>query len=45
MVMLAVPSRTEIDEYKKLRVNLERLVNKVNKKFGNDHWKPVSETE
>jgi trehalose 6-phosphate synthase/phosphatase len=41
MVMLAVPSRTDIDEYKKLRVRLEALVEEVNATFGNRHWQPI----
>jgi trehalose 6-phosphate synthase/phosphatase len=42
MVMLAVPSRTEIDEYKQLKDKLERLVRKVNNEFGTPKWQPVN---
>ena len=41
MVMLAVPSRTEIDQYKQLRSRLEALVIRVNKKYGTATWQPV----
>ncbi len=41
MAMLAVPSRTEIDEYKKLKERVEGLVNKINNEFGSRHWQPV----
>jgi trehalose 6-phosphate synthase/phosphatase len=41
MVMLAVPSRTDIDEYKKLRIKLEALVEEVNATFGNWRWQPI----
>lgn len=41
MVMLAVPSRTEIPEYQALRRKLERLVKAVNKEFGTLRWQPV----
>jgi trehalose 6-phosphate synthase/phosphatase len=41
MVMLAVPSRTEIDAYKKLRIKLESLVDDINATFGTRTWQPV----
>lgn len=41
MVMLAVPSRTDIPEYKALKQRLERLVKAVNKEFGTLRWQPV----
>jgi trehalose 6-phosphate synthase/phosphatase len=41
MAMLAVPSRTEIDEYKKLREKVEGLVAKINGEFGTAKWQPV----
>jgi trehalose 6-phosphate synthase/phosphatase len=41
MVMLAVPSRTEIPEYQALRKKLEKLVRAVNKEFGTIGWEPV----
>jgi trehalose 6-phosphate synthase/phosphatase len=41
MVMLAVPSRTEIEEYKSLKDRLEKLVSEVNEEFGTMRWQPV----
>jgi trehalose 6-phosphate synthase/phosphatase len=41
MAMLAVPSRTEIDEYKRLRERVEGLVDKINSQFGTRRWQPV----
>lgn len=41
MVMLAVPSRTEIPEYQALKRRLEKLVKAVNKEFGTLRWQPV----
>lgn len=41
MAMLAVPSRTEIDEYKKLKEKVETLVKKTNNDFGSAKWEPV----
>jgi trehalose 6-phosphate synthase/phosphatase len=39
--MLAVPSRTDIAAYQRLRTRLETLVDDINATFGNDGWKPV----
>ncbi|HVS58379.1 MAG TPA: bifunctional alpha,alpha-trehalose-phosphate synthase (UDP-forming)/trehalose-phosphatase [Candidatus Saccharimonadales bacterium] len=41
MVMLAVPSRTDIEDYKQLKTQLERRVRKINKEFGTVTWRPV----
>jgi trehalose 6-phosphate synthase/phosphatase len=41
MAMLAVPSRTEISEYKKLKEKVEGLVVKINTQFGTRKWQPV----
>jgi trehalose 6-phosphate synthase/phosphatase len=41
MVMLAVPSRTEIDEYKKLRERVEKLVVDITTEFGTRKWQPL----
>jgi trehalose 6-phosphate synthase/phosphatase len=41
MVMLAVPSRTEIPEYQQLKRKLEKLVKTVNKEYGTLSWQPV----
>lgn len=41
MVMLAVPSRTEIAEYQELKDRLEALVKAINAEFGTTLWQPV----
>lgn len=41
MAMLAVPSRTEIEEYKKLKERVEELVGQINTEFGSRKWQPV----
>jgi trehalose 6-phosphate synthase/phosphatase len=41
MLMLAVPSRGEIDAYKQLKRKIEKLVNSINKEYGTRFWKPV----
>jgi trehalose 6-phosphate synthase/phosphatase len=41
MVMLAVPSRAEIDEYKALKARVEGLVQHINHTFGTKRWQPV----
>jgi len=41
MVMLCTPSRTEIPEYQRLKVKLERLVKDINETYGNKKWLPV----
>ena len=41
LVMLSVPSRTDIEEYKTLRENVEALVHKINNEFGTPKWQPV----
>ncbi|MDB5181554.1 MAG: hypothetical protein JWP13_317 [Candidatus Saccharibacteria bacterium] len=41
MAMLAVPSRTEVEEYKKLKERVEELVEKINSQFGSRSWQPV----
>ena len=41
MAMLSVPSRTEVDEYKRLREKVEGLVEKINTEFGSRKWQPV----
>jgi len=40
-VMLAVPSRTEIPAYQKLKVRVEKLVMNINETYGTRSWKPV----
>ncbi|XP_055349037.1 uncharacterized protein LOC129595929 [Paramacrobiotus metropolitanus] len=41
LMMLVVPSRTEIEAYKNLKSRLEELVEDINKTFGNESWTPV----
>ncbi|TAH34121.1 bifunctional alpha,alpha-trehalose-phosphate synthase (UDP-forming)/trehalose-phosphatase [Candidatus Saccharibacteria bacterium] len=41
LVVLAVPSRAEIVEYKELKERVDKLVARINKKFGTATWQPV----
>ncbi|MGB4759429.1 MAG: bifunctional alpha,alpha-trehalose-phosphate synthase (UDP-forming)/trehalose-phosphatase [Candidatus Saccharimonadales bacterium] len=41
LVMIASPSRTEIDVYKALKVRVEKIVKRINTKFGSSRWEPV----
>lgn len=41
MVMQAMPSRTEIKAYQKLRSDIEKLIADINSKFGTNRWQPV----
>ena len=41
MVMQAMPSRTEVAAYQKLRVDVEKLVEQINSQFGTRRWQPV----
>jgi trehalose 6-phosphate synthase/phosphatase len=41
MVMIAVPSRTEIPAYQQLKVKVEGLVKKINDEFGTVRWRPI----
>lgn len=41
MIMIAVPSRTEIPIYIKLKKDVEQLVADINSEFGTDSWQPV----
>lgn len=41
MVMQAMPSRTEIDVYKKLRQDVDTLIDDINKTYGKRGWEPV----
>ena len=41
MVMLATPSRTEIEEYKALKTHVEQLVTSINETYGVAGWLPV----
>lgn len=39
--MVAAPSRTDIDVYKKLKVRLDELVAEINAEFGTKRWQPI----
>lgn len=41
MIMLVVPSRTQIEEYEILRQQLEKLINEVNNEFKTQSWEPI----
>jgi trehalose 6-phosphate synthase/phosphatase len=41
MVMIAIPSRSEIEVYKNLQKRIGRLVNGINDEFGTARWTPV----
>jgi len=40
-VQIAVPSRTQIDEYRQVKEQLEALVDRINKRFGSETFQPV----
>jgi trehalose 6-phosphate synthase/phosphatase len=42
LVMVAVPSRTKVDQYALLRDDIERLVGRINGAYGTMNWTPVS---
>lgn len=41
LMMVVVPSRTEIAEYKKLKQKLEKIILEINDKFGTRQWSPI----
>lgn len=41
MAMIAMPSRGDIEVYKKLREDIERLVIDINEQFGTKSWRPI----
>lgn len=40
--MVAVPSRIEVDAYKDLRDEIEKIVSRINGTYGTVHWAPIS---
>lgn len=40
-IVVAVPSRTEVEHYKKLKQNVEYLTGKINGKHGSIGWTPI----
>ncbi|GAA0870884.1 bifunctional alpha,alpha-trehalose-phosphate synthase (UDP-forming)/trehalose-phosphatase [Gangjinia marincola] len=41
LIMLAVPSRSEVSTYKKLKQETDRLVGRINGKFSTVSWTPI----
>ena len=41
LVMLTVPSRTDVEQYQHLRSEVEKLVGSVNGEFGSMGWNPI----
>jgi trehalose 6-phosphate synthase/phosphatase len=42
LVMIAVPSRTEVAAYKTLRESIERTVGRINGEYATSDWSPIS---
>jgi trehalose 6-phosphate synthase/phosphatase len=42
LMMIAVPSRTEVETYQKLRDLIEQTVSRINGAYGTSHWAPIS---
>ncbi len=42
LVMVAVPSRTEVETYQDLRDHIELMVSRINGTFGTTEWAPIS---
>ncbi len=42
LVMVAVPSRTEVEIYQQLRDEVEKLVGRINGAFGTTGWTPIA---
>ena len=41
LAMVAAPSRTDVKEYKDLKIKLDRLVRQINNSFGWPKWQPI----
>lgn len=41
LIMLTVPSRTDVEQYQNLRSEVEKLVGSINGEFGSMNWNPV----
>jgi trehalose 6-phosphate synthase/phosphatase len=41
LLQLAVPSRTEVPEYRRLKREIDELVGRVNGRFGTPQWTPI----
>lgn len=42
LMMIAVPSRTEVESYQQLRDQIEQTVSRINGEFGTVDWAPIS---
>jgi len=42
LMMIAMPSRTEVETYQKLRDQIEQTVSRINGTYGTAHWAPIS---
>lgn len=42
LIVVAVPSRTEVELYQKLRGEVETTISRINGKFGSVDWTPIS---
>lgn len=42
MFMLAIPSRTDVDEYQELRAEIEQKVSRINGRFSTVDWTPIT---
>jgi trehalose 6-phosphate synthase/phosphatase len=42
LVQIAVPSREELSAYKRVRQEVEETVKRINERWGNEVWQPVS---
>lgn len=40
-IQVAVPSRVELEPYRRLRIKVERLVRSLNRRIGTGGWKPI----
>jgi len=40
-IQVAVPSRTDVAEYKELKETIDRLVGSINGKFSTASWSPI----
>ena len=40
-VQVAAPTRSELDEYRSLRERIQRVSDRINQRFGSEHYQPV----
>ena len=40
-IQIAVPSRTHISDYRRLKREVERVVTAINEKYGREDWRPI----